>query len=55
MNHNKGVDKMAKDLVCGMEVSESGLKSTAEGKTFYFCSPACKQNFEANPSKFLKK
>ena len=35
---------MAKDPVCGMQVSEQPAKATAEhkGQKFYFCSTDCK-------------
>ena len=46
---------MAKDPVCGMTVDEEhALKSIYNGKTFFFCSPSCKQNFEKNPGHFAK-
>src|ERR1700751_2323341 len=45
------------DPVCGMVVEE---KSTAahvshDGKEYYFCCVHCQQNFERNPSQYLKK
>ncbi len=45
---------MAKDPVCGMHVDEKtpGAMSKFEGKTFYFCCPVCKSQFDKNPSKF---
>jgi YHS domain-containing protein len=46
---------MAKDIVCGMEVDEKkALKSSYNGKTYYFCSAVCKQTFDKNPKKFVK-
>jgi Cu+-exporting ATPase len=27
--------------------------SEYQGKTYYFCSPACKERFDAEPSRFL--
>ena len=44
-----------KDPVCGMSVDETKtkLKSEYEGKTFYFCSAACKANFDRDPRKHL--
>ncbi|NJE09012.1 YHS domain-containing protein [Thermococcus sp. M39] len=42
------------DPVCGMEVSEeTEFKVEYGGKTYYFCSPHCKAQFEANPEKFI--
>jgi len=47
---------MAKDLVCGMIVDEkkTKFKSDYKGKTYYFCSSACKSTFDKNPSKYAK-
>ncbi len=47
---------MAKDPVCGMEVSEqnpSGGTTEHQGQTYYFCAPGCKQTFERDPEKYL--
>ncbi len=45
---------MAKDPVCGMQVDEAKAAATAEyqGRTYYFCSAACKATFERAPEKF---
>lgn len=45
---------MQKDLVCGMMVDEKKTKliSAYKGKTFYFCSTACKASFDKNPERF---
>jgi len=47
---------MVFDVVCRMEVDEKAAKWKSEykGKTYYFCSPMCKQNFDRNPEKFIK-
>ena len=47
---------MEKDVVCGMDVDpkKAAGQSVYEGKTYYFCSPACKQKFEANPSQYVQ-
>jgi YHS domain-containing protein len=42
------------DPVCGMPVDEtaaraSGLVTERDGRTWYFCSPECKREFDANP------
>ncbi|MGA3110377.1 MAG: YHS domain-containing protein [Candidatus Bathyarchaeia archaeon] len=44
---------MAVDPVCKMNVVEKGATYTSvfEGRNFYFCSAACKQQFEKNPQK----
>ena len=46
---------MAKDLVCDMDVEEKTAKwkTNYQGKTYYFCAPGCKKQFEANPQKYL--
>ena len=45
---------MQKDPVCGMMVDEkkTKLSSTHEGKSFYFCSAACKTGFDKDPKKY---
>lgn len=45
---------MAKDLVCGMEVGEriAKHKTQYKGKTYYFCSQACKTTFDKSPAKY---
>ncbi|MBX3295676.1 MAG: YHS domain-containing protein [Acidobacteria bacterium] len=44
-----------KDPVCGMQVEETEAAAQAEheGTTYYFCSPACKDKFEARPYDYL--
>jgi Cu+-exporting ATPase len=46
---------MDKDPVCGMTVSRAdvGGQTGYQGKTYYFCSPACKERFDAEPARFL--
>lgn len=51
----RGLGKMAKDLVCGMEVDEKkAAKKEFEGRAYYFCSPTCEWAFEKNPGQFVK-
>ncbi len=41
------------DPVCGMEVDENtGFRVEYGGKVYYFCSPGCKAEFEANPERY---
>ncbi|HEX9962876.1 MAG TPA: YHS domain-containing protein [Pyrinomonadaceae bacterium] len=42
------------DPVCGMQIGEEDAAGQAEyeGKTYYFCSTACQQKFEANPAEY---
>ena len=46
-----------KDPVCGMVVSQSTAPADfeREGKTYYFCSDICRDNFKANPDKYINK
>ena len=46
---------MAIDPVCGMQVDEKSAAATYEykGKTYYFCAPGCKADFEKDPEKYL--
>jgi Cu+-exporting ATPase len=43
-----------KDPVCGMMIDSSSAAASSEhgGMTHYFCSAACKQKFDANPSAY---
>ncbi len=45
-----------KDPVCGMEVDKDTAVAESEymGKTFYFCSPGCKAEFDLNPEKYIR-
>jgi len=47
---------MVLDVVCKMEIDEKTArwKSEHDGKTYYFCSPICKQKFDRNPEKYIK-
>ena len=50
-----GAAPRVKDPVCGMMVDPQKAAGKAEhaGKTYYFCSPRCKERFEKEPEKFL--
>ena len=45
------------DLVCQMRVPvrDSTLHTEWEGKTYYFCSPMCREQFQKNPTKFVSR
>jgi Cu+-exporting ATPase len=46
------------DPVCGMTVEPAtarGGSTNHEGKTYYFCSPSCREKFQANPQRYLNK
>ena len=42
-----------KDLVCGMEASGDLFKSDYQGKSYFFCSDHCKQQFEKEPEAYI--
>jgi Cu+-exporting ATPase len=44
-----------KDPVCGMMVEPDTAAAQAEydGKTYYFCSVDCKEEFEEDPESYL--
>lgn len=46
---------MAKDLVCNMDVDEKTAKwkTNYKGKTYYFCAPGCKKDFEEDPEMYI--
>jgi YHS domain-containing protein len=45
-----------KDPVCGMEVSRTTAIDEFEyqGKTYYFCASACREEFELEPDKYIR-
>lgn len=45
----------AVDPVCGMTVdTKTADKSVVKGKTYYFCSPDEKKDFDKDPAKYIK-
>jgi RND family efflux transporter MFP subunit len=53
-------DQQAKDPVCGMNVdvsvaAKASTMSEYRGKTYYFCCPHCKAQFDKNPDQYIKK
>jgi Cu+-exporting ATPase len=46
---------MEKDVVCGVQVDESTVTNSSEhgGRTFYFCSTACKKRFDRKPEAYV--
>lgn len=44
------------DPVCNMtvEADEAAASAAYAGKTFYFCSVGCKNDFEENPEAYLR-
>jgi Cu2+-exporting ATPase len=51
------VSVTVKDPVCGMEIEPATAygKTEYEGKTFYFCSKHCSDEFNKNPEKYASK
>jgi len=50
--------RVATDPVCGMEIGAetatvSGLVSTHDGRTYFFCMAACRDEFGKNPERYL--
>ena len=45
------------DPVCGMSVDpeQAEYRSFQKGETYYFCSAGCKETFDRDPAKYLKK
>ncbi|MBI5410146.1 MAG: YHS domain-containing protein [Nitrospirae bacterium] len=48
---------MAQDPVCKMNVEEkkAAAKSDYKDKTYYFCAKGCKEKFDKEPEKYVKK
>ncbi len=54
--HGNSEMKMAKDLVCGMQVDTNvALAIVYEGVSYYFDSEECLNVFQKNPQQFVKK
>ncbi len=42
------------DVICNMKVEKSVIDTSVyKGKTYYFCSPWCKKEFDANTEKYI--
>jgi Cu+-exporting ATPase len=56
MRHDPMEAQMAQveDLVCGMMIDSTfaAASSRWQGKTYYFCSIACKETFDADPAEY---
>jgi Cu+-exporting ATPase len=48
---------MVKDLVCGMKIKkeEAAASSLYKGKEYFFCAQSCKEKFDENPEKYIKR
>lgn len=49
------VEETAVDPVCGMDVrkQDAAAASFHHGTTYYFCSVSCKEEFDADPQRFV--
>ncbi len=47
--------ELVKDVVCGMMIDPATAAATSQYKsaTYYFCAAGCKQDFDADPEKYL--
>jgi YHS domain-containing protein len=52
---HEGAGSATKDPVCGMDVDPQrpAGASVHEGKTYYFCSASCRDQFERSPQKYV--
>ena len=50
------VKALVRDPVCGMHVDpqQADAARVHMGKTYYFCSPSCAQEFDANPHRYIE-
>ncbi len=50
------VKALVRDPVCGMQVNprQADAARVHMGKTYYFCSSGCAQEFDANPHRYLE-
>jgi YHS domain-containing protein len=50
-----GGASMEQDVVCGMQVDPETAKDKSEynGRTYYFCSPECKDEFDMHPKQYI--
>ncbi|MFA5883185.1 MAG: ATP-binding cassette domain-containing protein [Acidimicrobiia bacterium] len=52
----KDLERMATDPVCGMAVArDAGPHFQHAGTTWRFCSPACRDDFAADPTRFARR
>ncbi|MPZ50666.1 MAG: YHS domain-containing protein [Dehalococcoidia bacterium] len=53
---NEAPNQTVHDPVCHMDIDITAAagRSDHDGKTYYFCSPGCKQDFDADPEGILQ-
>ncbi|AJY52763.1 MULTISPECIES: YHS domain-containing protein [Halomonadaceae] len=56
MKHEQAERKSFVDPVCGMAISfqTAAVGSEYRGKRYYFCSAACREQFEADPERYAR-
>lgn len=57
LRKQKDTEPSFKDPVCGMEVSRTtAIEEFAyQGKIYYFCARTCREAFEAEPGKYIRR
>jgi len=51
----RAMSEMATDPVCGMAVEREGSPHFVhDGQTYFYCSPACRDEFAAEPERFVR-
>lgn len=54
MNGTGSPSSKVVDVVCKMKVEKTVIDTSVyKGKTYYFCSPYCKTEFDKNPEKYI--
>ncbi len=50
-------EDLVRDPVCGTESSREQAPTTAEwrGQTYYFCCQGCRESFESEPRRFVRR
>jgi len=43
------------DPVCGMEASSDMFRADRNGRSYYFCSDHCRQQFANDPERYISK
>lgn len=56
ININPEMLTQVEDPICGMNMTQSKIADTLtyNGKLYAFCNTGCKEEFKANPEKYLK-
>ncbi|ERS91664.1 YHS domain-containing protein [Modicisalibacter ilicicola DSM 19980] len=56
MKRERVEQKSFVDPVCGMQVSykTAAAESDYHGKHYYFCATACREQFDADPARYVR-